>query len=48
LHAGVREVLRAAGPGPGHIFNLGHGIFPHTPPSAVTEVTELVHTLTAK
>ena len=48
LHAGVREVLRAAGPGPGHIFNLGHGIFPHTPPSAVTEVTDLVHTLTAR
>jgi uroporphyrinogen decarboxylase len=48
LHAGVREVLRAAGPGPGHIFNLGHGIFPHTPPAAVKEVTELVHEWTAK
>jgi len=42
LHAAVRSVLRAAGPAPGHIFNLGHGIFPHTPPSAVTEVAALV------
>jgi uroporphyrinogen decarboxylase len=48
LHAGVREVLRGAGSGPGHIFNLGHGIMPHTPPAAVTEVTELVHEWTAR
>jgi uroporphyrinogen decarboxylase len=48
LHAGVREVLRAAGTAPGHIFNLGHGIMPHTPPSAVTEVTQLVHEWTAR
>jgi uroporphyrinogen decarboxylase len=48
LHAGVREVLRQAGSGPGHIFNLGHGIFPHTPPAAVKEVTDLVHEWTAK
>jgi uroporphyrinogen decarboxylase len=44
----VRDVLAAAGPGPGHIFNLGHGILPHTPPDAVREVTDLVHSLTAK
>jgi uroporphyrinogen decarboxylase len=48
LHRAVRAVLDAAGPAPGHIFNLGHGIFPHTPPSAVTEVTDLVHTLSAR
>jgi uroporphyrinogen decarboxylase len=48
LHAGVRAVLAAAGSAPGHIFNLGHGIFPHTPPAAVTEVTDLVHTLTSE
>jgi uroporphyrinogen decarboxylase len=48
LRAGVRDVLRAAGPGPGHIFNLGHGILPHTPPDAVREVTDLVHSSTAK
>jgi uroporphyrinogen decarboxylase len=27
----VREVLRQAGSLPGHIFNLGHGVFPETP-----------------
>ncbi len=48
LRAGVRAVLAEAGSAPGHIFNLGHGIFPHTPPDAVTEVAELVHELTAK
>ncbi len=48
LHKGVREVLRAAGTGPGHIFNLGHGIMPHVPPSAVKEVTDLVHEWTAR
>jgi uroporphyrinogen decarboxylase len=47
LRAGVKDVLMSAGPGPGHIFNLGHGIYPHTPPGAVTEVTDLVHQLTA-
>ncbi len=28
-------VVRAAGPSPGHVFNLGHGILPTTPPENV-------------
>jgi uroporphyrinogen decarboxylase len=39
----VDEVLTEAGPAPGHIFNLGHGILPETPPDAVRFVREFVH-----
>jgi uroporphyrinogen decarboxylase len=36
-------VVRAAGPAPGHIFNLGHGIVPSTPPEHVAALVEAVH-----
>jgi len=36
-------VVRAAGPAPGHIFNLGHGIVPATPPENVAALVESVH-----
>jgi len=42
----VREaeaVVRAAGTAPGHIFNLGHGIVPRTPPENVAALVEAVH-----
>ncbi len=42
----VREaiaVVRAAGSAPGHIFNLGHGILPTTPPGNVAALVEAVH-----
>jgi len=42
LKARVEEVLLAAGGRPGHIFNLGHGIVPHTPPENVARLVELV------
>ncbi len=48
LAEGVARVLRQAGGRPGHIFNLGHGILPDTPESAVTRVVELVHELGAR
>lgn len=41
----VRAVLDAHGPGPGHIFNLGHGVLPDTDPTVLTRVVELVHSL---
>ncbi|MDP7033149.1 MAG: uroporphyrinogen decarboxylase [Planctomycetota bacterium] len=31
IREGVRQTLTDYGPGPGHIFNLGHGIHPTTP-----------------
>ena len=36
-------IVRAAGPEPGHIFNLGHGIVPGTPPANVAALVEAVH-----
>ena len=41
--AETREVLRAAGNRPGHIFNLGHGVLPETDPGILEQVVELVH-----
>jgi len=40
-------VLAAAGSSPGHIFNLGHGIWPDTDPDAVARLVEHVHERTA-
>jgi uroporphyrinogen decarboxylase len=39
----TREVLAAAGDGPGHVFNLGHGVLPETDPAILEQVVELVH-----
>jgi uroporphyrinogen decarboxylase len=37
------KILHAAGPAPGHIFNLGHGIIQGTPPDNVAALVETVH-----
>ena len=46
---GIREqvahVLADFGPGPGHIFNLGHGIQPGVEPEAVRTLVAAVHDL---
>ena len=47
LERQVLDVLARTGGRPGHIFNLGHGILPGTPPEAVAFVTDLVHERTA-
>lgn len=39
----VDDVLRRAAGRPGHIFNLGHGILPQTPPEHVAAVIQRVH-----
>ena len=42
------NVVRAAGPEPGHIFNLGHGIVPSTPPEHVAALVQAVHETSAQ
>ena len=44
----VRGVIDQAGGRPGHIFNLGHGILPHTPEGNVKAVTDWVHEITSR
>ena len=43
VFARAADVLARAAGRPGHIFNLGHGILPDTPPDHVAAVIERVH-----
>ncbi len=43
IAAQARAILDAFGPGPGHVFNLGHGISQHTPPESVACLVNAVH-----
>jgi uroporphyrinogen decarboxylase len=43
IGAEAQRVLDAFGRGPGHVFNLGHGISQHTPPEHVHALVEAVH-----
>jgi uroporphyrinogen decarboxylase len=42
LERQTRRVLDEAGGRPGHIFNLGHGILPHTPVDNVLAVVDVI------
>lgn len=44
----VAEILASAGPAPGHIFNLGHGILPMTDPDRARAMVAAVKELSAK
>ncbi len=41
----AEAIVRAAGPQPGHVFNLGHGIVPATPPAHVGALVDAVHSV---
>ncbi len=41
----VEDGRRAATGAAGHIFNLGHGVLPTTPPELLTDLVALVHSL---
>jgi len=47
LESRVQDILQGAGP-LGHIFNLGHGILPQTPPEAAQSLVDAVHRLSAR
>lgn len=39
----VAKILQSFGQGPGHVFNLGHGITPDVPPEHVLVLVDAVH-----
>ena len=43
----AEHILRLADGRPGHIFNLGHGILPHTPVDNVKSLAQFVHEFSA-
>jgi len=47
VRAEATTVLEAAA-GPGHVFNLGHGVIPQTEPDLVAELVDFVHEHSAK
>jgi uroporphyrinogen decarboxylase len=44
----TRRILEQAAGRPGHIFNLGHGILPHTPVDHVIALVDMVHAHSAR
>ncbi len=48
IEAEVKRILEENGGRPGHIFNLGHGILPTTPPENAKYLVECVHRLSRK
>lgn len=47
IERAAQAVCAAYGPGTGHIFNLGHGVLPQTPPDNVRTLVDAVHRMTA-
>jgi uroporphyrinogen decarboxylase len=47
IRAAVAATLAAYGPGPGHVFNLGHGVTPDVDPEHVRTLVDAVHELSA-
>jgi len=43
IEKNVKKILERVGDRPGHIFNLGHGLLPNTPPDHVAALIEAVH-----
>jgi uroporphyrinogen decarboxylase len=43
IEKNIKKILDSIGDRPGHIFNLGHGILPTTPPDHVAALIDMVH-----
>jgi uroporphyrinogen decarboxylase len=48
IRAEVAATLESYGEGPGHVFNLGHGVSPDMKPEHVAALVEAVHSLSAR
>jgi uroporphyrinogen decarboxylase len=48
LRSEAARVLKSYGDGPGHVFNLGHGILPDVDPEQVGRLISAVHELSAR
>lgn len=48
IAAEVEKILAGYGAGPGHVFNLGHGISQFTPPESALSLVEAVHGISRK
>jgi uroporphyrinogen decarboxylase len=48
IHHRAREILHQAGGRPGHVFNLGHGVLPQTPPENARALISAVHELSER
>jgi uroporphyrinogen decarboxylase len=48
VEASATGVLERAGGRPGHVFNLGHGVFPQTDPDTLTRLAALVRERTER
>ena len=48
VEAGALDVLGRADGRDGHIFNLGHGVLPPTPPDTLRRLVDLVHDRTER
>ncbi len=48
IEQGVADVLASYGNGPGHVFNLGHGITPDIDPDHLGALVDAVHELSPK
>src|SRR5215472_10136369 len=48
IRTAARHILDAAARRPGHVFNLGHGIYQETPVDNVKALVDIVHELSAR